>query len=71
MAIPDKRIDLIAFGYSKLNDSHCSGCGAAIEWWETPRGKKMPFRISYDTGSEVLTSHFSDCPKAAQFRRNR
>lgn len=71
MAIPDKRGDLISFGYSKLNDSRCSGCGADVEWWETPRKKKMPFVVSTQNGIEVLTPHWADCPNAASFRKGR
>jgi hypothetical protein len=68
MAIPDNRKDLESFGYSKLGDSHCSGCGDPIEWWETPRKKKMPFTVKED-GS--LVPHWATCTKADQFRRPR
>lgn len=67
MAIPDKRADLESFGYSKLNDSQCK-CGAAIEWWATPRGKKMPFFVQKDG---TLIPHWSNCPNAADFRRSK
>jgi hypothetical protein len=68
MAIPEKRADLESFGYSKLSDSHCSGCGAPIEWWETPRKRKMPFTVRADG---TLVTHFFDCPKRKDFQRPR
>jgi hypothetical protein len=71
MPLPTSRRDLESFGYSKTNDSHCSGCGAEIEWWVTPRGKKMPFIVTTNLALslEVLTPHFADCPKVKDFRR--
>jgi hypothetical protein len=76
MPLPTSRADLVAFGYQKLIDarpggSHCSACNAPIEWWQTPRGKKMPFRAIVTDGVERLIPHFSDCPKASQFRKPR
>ena len=45
--------------------SKCKGCGAAIWWIESvTTGKKMP--VNKDG-----TSHFSNCPKAVEFRRKR
>ena len=75
MPLATARVDLIAFGYVKLIDiqageAHCSACNAPIEWWGTPRGKKMPFRVTMVEGVERLIPHFSDCPKATSFRRS-
>jgi len=57
------REDLIAAGYKHEGSSRCNGCGAEMEWWLTPKGKRMP--VDPGTGE----SHFATCPKAAQFRR--
>jgi len=41
----------------------CSGCNAAIDWWKTPRDKKIPI----DAGT--FKPHWVTCPNAKQFRR--
>jgi hypothetical protein len=72
---------LKAAGYVYDNDGTCRGCGAPIEWWITPAGKKMPMSIiraadravgikamMKDSG-DLRVSHFADCPEAKNFRR--
>jgi hypothetical protein len=49
-------------GYKFDGDGTCKGCGAQIEWWTTPRGKKMPC----DFGT--ATPHWSTCKNAADFK---
>jgi hypothetical protein len=68
MPIPNRRDDLTAFGYSFQNEAHCRGCNAKIEWWSTPKGKKMPFDVRMSDGQEVLESHWATCPVADRFR---
>ena len=51
MAIPEKREDLVAMGYVFDNESKCRSCEAEIEWWITPRGKKMPMRVFQNTAN--------------------
>jgi len=41
----------------------CSGCQALIDWWITPREKKIPI----DAGT--FKAHWISCPNAKQFRR--
>jgi hypothetical protein len=78
MAIPEKKADLEAFGYVFDNKAKCRGCGAEIEWWITPRGKKMPMSVQIvrETGSPISpvkeyrrVPHWSDCPNAKDFRK--
>jgi hypothetical protein len=78
VAIPESRADLEALGYVFDNEARCRGCGAAIEWWLTPKGKKMPMSVKEvrETDSPVSPvkewrriPHFSDCPKVADFRK--
>lgn len=40
--------------------SKCRGCEAEIYWGVTSTGKRMPVTI---------ISHFVDCPKAMEFRK--
>jgi hypothetical protein len=78
MAIPQNREDLMAMGYVFDNEAKCRGCGAPIEWWITPKGKKMPMSVKEVKDGEgffakvtgwVRLPHWSDCEAADQFRR--
>ena len=79
MPTPTKREDLVALGYVYDNDAFCRGCGAPIEWWITPKGKKMPMSVN-EIKDETCgfpqpilrvdrVPHFVDCPNADHFRR--
>jgi hypothetical protein len=65
MPFPETIEALKAAGYTFDNGANCHGCGQAIEWWITPRGKKMPMDVDADGNCE---SHFGTCPNAKQFR---
>ena len=69
MAIPNQRSDLESFGYKPLDEGFCRGCRAAIEWWLTPNGHKMPFGVHVKDGVETLMPHHAECPNVDQFRR--
>ena len=80
MAIPDKREDLVAMGYVFDNDAHCRGCGVPIEWWITPKGKKMPMSVKEVKKNEgfftppsefIRIPHWTDCPEADSFRKKK
>lgn len=62
MGFPTTLEELKEQGYKFSGDGECRSCGADIEWWETPRGKKMPM----DHGT--ATSHWSSCPNADSHR---
>jgi hypothetical protein len=74
MKFPATSDELKAAGYEYDNDANCRGCGAKIEWWITPKGKKMPMSVTstatiqHATG-DVRQPHFSDCPNVADFRK--
>lgn len=79
MAIPEKREDLVAMGYVYDNGAKCRGCGEAIEWWITPRGKKMPMSVLEPKNEQlgpfapaetfIRVPHFGVCTAVAQFRK--
>jgi hypothetical protein len=81
MAEPLTSDQLKAAGYEYSNDGTCRGCGAPVEWWLTPAGKRMPMTVltSADRNSTISgmlkdpgdkrQSHFADCPDAVKFRR--
>ena len=69
MPIPHRRNDLQSFGYVFQDRAYCSGCDAPIEWWSTPKGKKMPFDVTESETGDVLLPHWDSCPVADRFRR--
>ncbi len=74
MAIPDTRDGLESLGYKYTGSSACRGCGAEMQWFTTPRGKKLPMSAipgTEDDESQKLEAHWSVCPKANEFRSNR
>jgi hypothetical protein len=66
MAFPTTIEELVKAGYVFSNDGTCRGCGARIEWWTTPRGKKMPMDVDADGN---CASHWSTCPAVKDFRK--
>jgi hypothetical protein len=62
MPFPTTIEELKEQGYKFDGDGTCRGCGTAIEWWTTPRGKKMP------TDYGTATPHWSTCTNAEEFR---
>ncbi len=58
------REELEAAGYRFLNTSRCAGkdCRAEIDWYETPKGKKMPL------DPDTLETHWASCKNREMFR---
>ncbi|MFA5387689.1 MAG: hypothetical protein WC322_04905 [Candidatus Paceibacterota bacterium] len=63
MPFPTNETELVAAGYRFDRTAACRGCGAQIEWWQTPKGKWMPL----DPGT--MQPHWGTCPQAGQFRK--
>lgn len=70
MAFPQTLNELEANNYRFNGHGRCKGCGAAIEWWYTPEGGRMPLDIMLEATTPV-TSHFATCPNAAEFRKRK
>lgn len=68
--MPQTRDQLVESGYKFIEHANCRGanCRAEIEWWETPKGKNMPFD-SMLTGSDKAVSHWGTCRNAGDFRK--
>jgi|GEM_PF-1921877 len=62
MSFPTTMEELKAQGYKFGGEAQCKGCGEDIEWWTTPRGKKMPCDVG------TATPHWSTCPNAKDFK---
>lgn len=65
MAFPEDEKEAEAQGYQFDNEARCRGCGEAISWWITPNGKRMPMNLC------EFKPHWSTCPQAEQFRREK
>lgn len=75
--IPTKREDLVSMGWVFDNEAHCRGCGEPVEWWITPKGKKMPMTVKEvrDRDSPISPikeiqriPHWATCERADSFR---
>ncbi len=62
MSFPSTIQEMKGAGYRYSGEGECRSCGADIEWWETPRGKKVP------TDHGTATPHWSTCPSAGEHR---
>jgi hypothetical protein len=67
MPFPTTREELIATGYAYIRTTKCMGptCGAHIEWWVTPKGKRIPLNL------RTYEPHWSTCPDRELFRNGR
>lgn len=65
MRFPRTPEEMVARGYQYDNDNVCRGCGADIEWWITPNGKKLPVNVG------TAEPHWSTCPDADRFRKEK
>jgi hypothetical protein len=68
MPFPKTLDELRAANYIFDNYGECRGCGEDIDWYLTPRGKKLPFN-HMDKGTDPAIAHFSTCPEADSFRK--
>lgn len=61
---PKTEAGLVAAGYKFEKQGKCSSpvCGAEIEWWITPKSKRIPL----DAGT--LEPHFGTCLDVGAFR---
>ncbi len=66
MPFPETTDELVKAGYKFDAEAKCRGCGDTIEWWITPRNKKMPMDVDPEGNVE---SHWSNCPNAKEFRK--
>ena len=65
MPFPKTTEALEAAGYKFLNATRCTGktCGARIEFWQTPQGKRIPLDM------ETREPHWGTCPNRDDFRK--
>lgn len=70
MAFPQSLDEMKSADYKFSGDGVCRGCGQDIEWWETPRGKKLPMD-PMKQGSTPAVPHWQTCSEGESFRRKR
>ncbi|HLH35993.1 MAG TPA: hypothetical protein VKX41_15075 [Alloacidobacterium sp.] len=58
MAFPKTLEEMKSFGYRFEGHGNCSSCGAEIEWWTTPHGKKLPVNLM-DKPSDLVKPHWA------------
>jgi hypothetical protein len=64
---PKTRDEQMLAGYKFSNHARCRGCHQDIEWWTTPRMRKIPVDLM-QSGNDPWISHFATCPDVDQFR---
>ena len=65
MPFPETTGELVQAGYKFDGEGRCRACGERIEWWITPREKKMPMEVDPHGNCEA---HWANCPNAKEFR---
>lgn len=68
MAFPKTFAELKQSGYRFSNHSTCRGCHRDVEWWTTPRDRKMPFDPMEPKDDSPAVPHHATCPNVEQFR---
>lgn len=71
VAFPKTFAEMKDAGYHFSNGSSCRDCHADIEWWETPKGKKMPMNAMETRDDAPAIAHWTTCPNAESFRKPR
>lgn len=64
----ETKAEMIRAGYKFLNAGKCKSCHAAIEWWLTTNGKKIPFNPMPPSDSSTVKPHWATCPNADDHR---
>lgn len=61
MAYPRTFGEMRLRGYRFENHGKCRSCGAEIEWWTTPNGKKVPMNLMEPRADAQAQGHQSTC----------
>jgi hypothetical protein len=68
---PKTKYELQTRGYVYANEATCRGCGANIEWWTTPTGKKMPIDRMTAALESPAVAHWATCTDPNRFRKGK
>jgi hypothetical protein len=68
MSFPKTLTEMEEQGYRRAEYSRCKGCYAAMEWWTTPMGGRIPMDPMGHPDSAAI-SHFATCSHHHMFRK--
>jgi hypothetical protein len=83
MPVPNEFTDLQLAGYRYAGDGVCAKCRRPLQWFITPKNRRMPFSLVNDVmvgpdgelypkpSLTKLEPHFAACAFAADFRRRK
>ena len=60
MGFPTNMKELKEAGYKFDGEGTCRDCGEELEWWETPRGKKIPMTPMM-AATDIAEPHWKVC----------
>lgn len=61
----ETKYEMLRAGYKFLSNAKCKSCSAAIEWWQTGRGKKIPLDPTPQSEHAPVRPHWATCTKDA------
>jgi hypothetical protein len=61
---------LMSAGYVHQGRAKCSGCPMTIEWYLTPKNKRMPFSLKVGMNTQY-EPHWGSCASADRFRKTK
>jgi hypothetical protein len=67
MAFPKTLDELIQAGYQRFGEGVCRGCSQRMEWWITPKRKKIP--LNPTSPDAPVSPHHATCSHVEQFRK--
>jgi hypothetical protein len=69
MKFPKNRAEMLEQGYTPAGRDRCRSCAVTIEFWITPKQKRIPMNVMPEETSAAI-SHFATCPEPERFRKN-
>jgi len=67
MGFPTKAEEMEPAGYKLNGFGTCRGCGEKMEWYISPRGKKIPMNVMPNPSSPAV-AHWTTCKESPLFR---
>lgn len=64
----ETRYEMLRAGYKFLSKARCRNCNSPIEWWQTTRGKKLPYNPLPADDQLRAIPHWATCPKSNDVR---
>jgi hypothetical protein len=68
VAFPKILGELRTMGYKFEGHGRCNSCRVEIEWWLTPRAKKLPLNLMQKESDAVKPHWAASCEQSSLFR---